>query len=221
MKKAFFATLVFAFSGSPVFSDDVPKSLYITGAIGETRVRDVGANTTFGGNLYQLESEFDNAFNLQLGLGKYLNDHWRIEGAYSKSSPKEIDITASTGGSSATATLDKKPEYDLKSYMLNVYRDFDPITRNISPYFGLGVGMTNVKMQEYTTTIASTDVVVKDPGRSLFTYSIKAGASIPVNDRSVFFSELSYNALEQFNEDSVYFDEISAINLIGGFRYKF
>ncbi|KGG10902.1 Adhesin-like protein [Prochlorococcus sp. SS52] len=132
------------------------------------------------------------------------------------------DITASTGGVGATASLSPKPEYDVKSYMLNVYRDFPgEEDKKFYPYVAAGLGTTNVKMQNYTTTVAGTDVVVVDDGRDLFTWNLKGGMNYKMNDKNDLFAEANYTKLEKFTEDSINYDALSAVNLLAGWRYKF
>ena len=220
LKHSILAGIAIASFTAPSLADVKNNPIYITVGAGNSFVSDIEGDTTISGTKYDLSSDMENSFFWQLGVGKHINK-WRLEAAFSKFEPKMENITATTGGVGVTASIDPKPEYDIKSYMFNVYRDFTSEGKKISPYIGAGLGSTSVKMKNYTTTVSGTDVTVTDDGRDLFTWSIKGGANYRMNDSSDLFAELSYSALEKFSEDDINYDAFSSINLIGGLRYKF
>ena len=104
--------------------------------------------------------------------------------------------------------------------MFNVYRDFST-EKKFSPYVGVGIGNAHIEMKDYTTTVAGTDVVVKDDGRSVFAWDIKGGVNYEVSDSSTLYSELSYQQTDEFDEDGINYDAIKVVNLMAGLRFKF
>ena len=104
--------------------------------------------------------------------------------------------------------------------MFNVYRDF-PKDGKLSPYVGLGLGTTSIELQNYTTTVAGTDVVVTDDGRSLFSWDLKAGVTYDLSERTDLYGEMSYASTAEFNEDGINYDRIKTFQLGAGVKFNF
>ncbi len=222
MKKTFITGIALAALTFPSIASADENRYYVTVGAGNNSTSDVEGDTTISSTLYDLTGAMDSAFVYQLGIGKHFSDKWRLEASFAKATPKMTSITATTGGSGVTASIDPNPEYDVKSIMVNLYRDFPgEDKKKFYPYIGAGLGSSNVKMKTYTTTIASTDIVVTDDGRDLFTWNLKGGMNYTMNDKSDLYAEATYTKLEGFTEDSINYDALGAFNIIGGLRYKF
>ena len=227
MKKTFITAIALTALAFPSIASADEDRYYVTVGAGNNSTADVEGDTTISSTLYDLRSNMDDSFVYQLGVVKHFSDQWRIEAAFAKAKPTMIDITASTGGVGATATISPNPEYDVKSYMVNIYRDFPGLGKELDngtkfyPYIGAGLGQSNVKMQTYTTTVAGTDVAITDDGRDLFTWNLKGGLNYKMNDTSDLYAEATYTKLESFAEDGINNDAVGAVNIIGGLRYKF
>ena len=104
--------------------------------------------------------------------------------------------------------------------MFNVYRDF-PNDGKFTPYVGIGLGSTSIKMQTYTTTVSGTDVVVTDDGRDLFSWDIKGGVTYSLNDTTDLYGEVVYFNTDSFDEDGINYDSIKATNVMAGVKFKF
>ena len=180
LKKSFpFLALIASFS-TPVLAEE--DRWYFSIGAGNAFISDIQGDTTIDHDLllpkgvaaskttYDLTGEMDSAFSYGFGIGKHFNN-WRVEASFGKTNPKMSKLSASTGGTGVTASISPKPEYEVTSYMFNVYRDFSD--GNFSPYVGVGIGRANIEMNDYTTNIEGTDVAIVDDGRSLFTWDIK------------------------------------------------
>tara|TARA_Y100001968_G_scaffold85940_1_gene77008 strand:+ start:1451 stop:2110 length:660 start_codon:yes stop_codon:yes gene_type:complete len=219
MKKSLFATSLLLGSFSvPSFSEEL-NGFYLSIGGGLTNIQEVTGDTTISGTKYDLESDFENAFGYEFEFGKEI-ENWRIGISYAATEPKQKNITATTGGVGASASLSPKPTYDVKTIMFNVYRDF-PREGKFTPYVGVGLGSTNVEMQTYTTTVAGTDVAVADDGRNLFSWDLKAGLTYDLNDTTGIYGEVIYHQTDSFDEDDINYDGIKSINLLAGVRFNF
>ena len=201
---------------APVNAGD---DFYLSIGGGTTMIDTVEGDTTISGTKYDLESDMEDVFAYDIEFGKHIED-WRIAVSYSKSEPKMENITATTGGVGATASISPKPTYDFISLMFNVYKDF-PRDGKFTPYVGAGLGSTHVEMQTYTTTVAGTDVAVSDDGRDLFTWDLKAGVTYDLNETADLYGELSYLKTESFDEDGINYDGLSSAVLVGGIKFNF
>lgn len=224
LKKTIFAGLAVASLAAPSIANEKDNAFYLTVGGGYSFVDDVDGDTTITGTKYDLSSDMDDAFNWNVGLGKHFNGKWRLEYSYGHFQPKMTNVTATTGGTGATASISPKPEFEIKSHMFNIYRDFRgfPIGGNkLTPYVGAGIGSTNVKMKNYTTTVAGTAVSVTDNGRDLTSWSVKGGLNYAATTSTDLYTEVSYNGLSNFSEDNINYDSLSDIKIMGGLRYKF
>ena len=219
MKKSLIATsLLLGSFAVPSFAGE-SNGYYLSIGGGTTNVQDVEGDTTISGTKYDLESDIENVFGYEFEFGKEI-ENWRIGISYAASEPKQENVTASTGGVGATASISPKPTYDVKTIMFNVYRDF-PREGKFTPYVGVGLGSTNVEMQTYTTTVAGTDVAVTDDGRDLFSWDLKAGLTYDLNDTTGIYGEVIYHQTDSFDEDGINYDGLKSTNLMAGVRFNF
>ena len=209
------ASLLAGSLSAPAFAE----GFYLS--IGGTQqfVQEVEGDTTISSTKYDLKSDIDSSFGYDIEFGKKI-ENWRLGLSYTHTSPKQANVTASTGGVGATASISPKPTYDVDSIMLNVYRDF-PKEGKLSPYVGVGLGSTSIEMQTYTTTIAGTDVAVTDDGRSLFSWDVKAGVTYDLSERADLYGEFSYGSTGSFDEDGINYDGIKSAQLGAGVKFKF
>lgn len=214
-RSAPFLAIIASLSTSVLAEED---RWYVSVGAGNSFISDIEGDTTISGTKYDLTGEMDSAFAYDIGIGKHFNN-WRVEASFGKTNPKMSKLSASTGGTGVTASISPKPEYEVTSYMFNVYRDFSD--GNFSPYVGVGIGRANIEMNDYTTNIEGTDVAIVDDGRSLFTWDIKGGLNYEVTDSSTLFTEVAYQQMGEFDEDGINYDAIRAVNLKGGLRFKF
>ena len=219
MKKSLIATsLLLGSFAVPSFAGE-SNGYYLSIGGGTTNVQEVEGDTTISGTKYDLESDIENVFGYEFEFGKEI-ENWRIGISYAASEPKQENVTASTGGVGATASISPKPTYDVTTIMFNVYRDF-PRDGKITPYVGVGLGSTNVEMQTYTTTVAGTDVAVTDDGRDLFSWDLKAGLTYDLNDTTAIYGEVIYHQTDSFDEDGINYDGLKSTNLMAGVRFNF
>ena len=203
---------------APSFAEET-NGFYLSVGGGSTNVQEVEGDTTISGTKYDLKSDIGSVFGYEVEFGKEI-ENWRIGLSYAFSEPKQENITATTGGVGATATISPKPTYDVSTLMFNVYRDF-PREGKLSPYVGFGLGSTSVEMQTYTTTVAGTDVAVVDDGRDLFSWDLKAGVTYDLNERSGLYGEVIYHHTDSFEEDGINYDGIKSANFMAGIIFKF
>ena len=209
------ASLLAASVSAPSFAED----FYLS--IGGTQqwVQEAEGDTTISSTKYDLKSDIESSFGYDIEFGKQI-ENWRLGLSYTHTKPKAENITASTGGVGATASISPKPAFDANSIMFNVYRDF-PKDGKLSPYVGLGLGTTSIELQNYTTTVAGTDVVVTDDGRSLFSWDLKAGVTYDLSERTDLYGEMSYASTAEFNEDGINYDGIKTFQLGAGVKFNF
>tara|TARA_Y100001933_G_scaffold220251_1_gene229413 strand:+ start:29 stop:688 length:660 start_codon:yes stop_codon:yes gene_type:complete len=216
-----FKTLIAATSlgllSLPLFANE--NNLYFSAGGGQGFVSEVSGDTTISGTKYDLKSDMESSFNYDFEIGKKI-DKWRLGISYASQSPKQKNITATTGGVGVTASISPKPTYDVKSFMFNIYRDF-PNDGKWTPYAGIGLGSSNIKMKTYTTTVAGTDIAVTDDGRDLFSWDIKGGVTYNLNETTDIYGEVVYHQTGKFNEDTVNYDAIKTTNLMAGVRFNF
>ena len=215
-RSAPFLAIIASLSTSVLAEED---RWYVSVGAGNSFISDIEGDTTISGTKYDLTGEMDSAFAYDIGIGKHFNN-WRLEASLGKMTPKMSKVSAETGGSGVTSSISPKPEYDVTSYMFNVYRDFST-EKKFSPYVGVGIGNAHIEMKDYTTTVAGTDVAVTDDGRSVFAWDIKGGVNYEVSDSSTLYSELSYQQTDEFDEDGINYDAIKVVNLMAGLRFKF
>tara|TARA_Y100000994_G_C15586725_1_gene398851 strand:- start:223 stop:873 length:651 start_codon:yes stop_codon:yes gene_type:complete len=209
------ASLLAGSLSSPSFAEDFYLSI---GGI-QQFVQEVEGDTTVSSTKYDLKSDIESSFGYDIEFGKQI-ENWRLGLSYTHTSPKLENISATTGGVGATASISPKPSFDVDSIMFNVYRDF-PRDGKLSPYVGIGLGSTDIKLQTYTTTVAGTDVAVIDDGRSLFSWDLKAGVTYDLSERADLYGELSYAQTGDFNEDGVNYDGIKSLQLGAGVKFNF
>ena len=205
---------------APTFAEE-SKDFYFSIGGAQTYINDVEGDTTISGTKYDLDSDIDSDFGYELEFGKQI-DNWRLGVSYGITSPQQKNVSAENAstGVGVVASISPKPTFDVESLMFNVYRDF-PNQGKFTPYVGIGLGSTNIKMQTYTTTVAGTDVVVTDDGRDLFTWDIKGGVTYSLNDTTDLYGEVVYANTDSFDEDNINYDGIKATNLMAGVKFKF
>jgi len=219
MKNYFIATsLVLGSLAAPSFAGE-SNGFYLQIGGGITNIGEADGDTTISSTKYDIEYGIEDVFGYEVEFGKHI-ENWRIGVSYASSEPKVEDVTATTGGIGATASLSKKPTADVSSVMLNVYRDF-PRDSKFTPYVGAGLGYTNIELQTYTTTIAGTDVAVTDDGRDLFSWDVKAGVTYDLSETTGIYGEVVYHKTDSFDEDGINYDGISSANVMAGVKFNF
>ena len=121
---------------------------------GSTNIQEVEGDTTISGTKYDLKSDIESVFGYEFEFGKEI-ENWRIGISYAASEPKQENVTATTGGLGATASISPMPTYDVKTIMFNVYRDF-PQESKFTPYVGIGLGSTNIAVSYTHLTLPTT-----------------------------------------------------------------
>ena len=191
------------------------NNVYFSAGMGQGYVSEIEGDTTLAGTKYDLEADMDSAFIYDLEIGKKLDD-WRLGLSYSSLSPQQNKVTA-TG---TTSGVSPKPHYDVKSIMFNVYRDFSNEGK-FTPYAGIGLGTSNIKIESHVTTVAGHQILVNDDGRDVFAWDLKGGVTYSLTDKADIYGEVVYHQTSKFNEDGINYDAFKTTNVMGGVKFNF
>lgn len=137
----------------------------------------VNTNDTDVNDTTTREVKLDNGTLAALFGGYKLGNGWRVEGELARRAAGVDSVGGSAGSGDLRTT----------SLMANVIYDFD-IASPITPYLGLGAGLSQVKFDNATPFGASS---INDSDRALALQGI-AGASYAVNDQFDVFADYRY-----------------------------
>ncbi len=175
---------------------------------------------------WSIHGELRNGATYELAIGKKLN-RWRVEGAINKSKTNLQDpIRSSNNWSWVTAP--QRPNLEMTSYMLNLYRDikFNP-SHKLSPYIGVGAGLSNVKFDESEYNQSSRYKYEEFSG-NLFSYNFKGGFNYQLSKRYSMFTEASFNKINSFKINNKFsgvapleVDPLKSTNIMTGIRLDF
>ena len=213
ISKSFFAGISLGLLSLPLLADE--NSVYFSAGMGQGFVSELEGDATVSGTKYNLNLDFDSAFIYDLEIGKKLDD-WRLGISYSSLSPQQNNVTAS----GSTAAVSPKPHFDVQSIMFNIYRDFSTEGK-FTPYAGLGLGTSNIKIETHVTTVAGDQFLVSDDGRNVFGWDLKAGLTYSLTEQADVYTEVVYHQTSKFNEDGINYDAFKTTNVMGGVKFNF
>ena len=113
--------------------------------------------------------------------------------------------------------------------MLNLYRDikFNP-SHKLSPYIGVGAGLSNVKFDESEILIQSYPFKYEEFSGNLFSYNFKGGFNYQLSKRYSMFTEASFNKINSFKINNKFsgvapleVDPSKSTNIMTGVRLDF
>ena len=197
------------------------KNFYFSIGGAQTFIHDAKGDTIIGGVNYDLDFDIESDLGYEIEVG-YQSDFLRFGFSYGKTEPKQDNISAEIAatGVGVVGAINPKPSYDVESIMFNMYRHFLNEGK-FTPYVGIGVGRTTIKLQPYTTTIDGTDLVITDDGRNLFTWDIKGGVTYSLSENTELYGEVVYLVTDSFDEDGINYDAITSTNLMAGIKFNF
>ena len=205
-------------SAAPVHAED---DFYFSFGVGVAYPSDAESDYTASGTKYDITEETDDPGIFSLGFGKKLDNDFRIEFNYSKSTVSTDSFTVTSGGSGVTASITPALEYDVATYMIYGLRDFSNDSK-FTPYAGIGAGFANISADDQIATIAGTAYSFTSAEESVFSYAIKGGISYEVTDNASLITELGYVHLNAYeSEGNVNYDSNNLVGLTAGVRFSF
>ena len=222
MKKYLLGTtlLLSSFTAPSTFAEE-SKSFYLSIGGGIAFPSDIEADQTVGGTRTDVKFTTDDPFTYSFALGKEFND-WRLEFNYSASTISSDSFTASQGGTDFTGTLSPEYEIEAKSYMIYGYKDIKNSDSNLTPYFGIGVGTSNLSQEAQIVNVSGTNVTLPSADESVFSYAVKGGVGYQIADNTSLYSEATYINYGSFtSDDNVNYDGNNHFGITAGLRFSF
>lgn len=208
---------------SPSFAEEA-KNFYLSIGGGIAFPSDIEGDATLSGTKIDAKFPTDDPFFYSVGIGKEIND-WRLEFNYAGTTVSTNSITATTGGSGATASITPNLEADAKIYMLYGYKNFSNEGK-FTPYVGLGLGAATLETKDTTATVLGTDLVLKGSSETVFSYSLKGGADYEIAENTNLYTEATYQNFSSFTVSEpgyvdTNYDSINYFGISAGLRFKF
>lgn len=129
-----------------------------------------------------LSLELDDGFGFEIAVGKYFSQLWRADIAfvYGQVDNIAIDYTGAPANplSAGPQPLNANGDITTTSVMFNVYRLLDMHIARAQPFIGVGIGFTNIDVNN----VAPTDsrFVINDDD-TVFTFAHHLGVDVPVS----------------------------------------
>ena len=206
---------------APTFADE-KNDFYLSVGGGIAFPSDIEGDFTFGGTKYDAKFSTDDPFIYSFALGKEFKD-WRLEFNYSGSTLSSNSFTVTTGGTGVTASLSPEFEVKAKSYMIYGYKDFKTSDSKTTPYFGVGLGTSNLSTEDQTLSVVSgTNVTLLSASESVFSYAVKGGIGYQIADNTTLYSEGTYLNYASFTtKANEKFDSNNYFGITAGLRFNF
>ena len=196
------------------------NDFYLSVGGGITFPSDIEGDFTTGGTKFDAKFSPDDPFIYSFALGKEFND-WRLEFNYSATKISSDSFNISTGGTSVTASLSPEFEYKLKSYMIYGYKDIKSSDSKWTPYFGVGLGTSKIKVEDQTVGVLGTNVALSNADESVFSYAVKGGIGYQIADNTTLYSEGTYLNYASFKSDNENYDSNNYFGITAGLRFNF
>ena len=222
MKKYLLGTtlLLSSFIAPSTFAEE-SKSFYLSVGGGIAFPSDIEADQTVGGTRTDVKFTTDDPFTYSFALGKEFND-WRLEFNYSALTLSSDSWTATQAGNGFTGTLSPDYEIEAKSYMIYGYKDINNSDSNLTPYFGIGLGTSNLHQEAQTVSVSGTNVTLPSADESVFSYAVKGGIGYQIADNTTLYSEATYINYASFtSDDNVNYDGNNHFGITAGLRFSF
>ena len=200
------------------------KDFYIKFGGGIGFMANVTGDTTDSGTQYNGTFETKNPGILSIGLGKEFNEY-RIQFEYTSSTIKSEKLTAESGGLGVTASMTPNLEADTSSYMIYGLKKFNNDSK-LTPYAGIGLGISSLSLNDQTVTLAGTAVSLKGADESVFSYALRGGTEYEMSENIFIYSEATYQNFAPFKSEepgftAVNFDSNHLFALTAGLKFNF
>jgi len=205
-------------------SNDVEESkgFYFTSNFGTSSINSANWKATISDLDYKGDVKFKSGIGWEAGAG-YDFGTLRTEITFSKSQNDISSISALINEGDrkgTTAEANASGELKVKNIFINSYLDF-PIgeKKKIIPYFGGGIGGTNLKMDKITVV----NEEVESAEVWLFGYQAKLGLGYSVSQNFEFFGESIYSGFSDLGVagDKYGLSSKSDFNYKAGLRIRF
>jgi len=221
MKKYLLGTILLSSFIAPSTFAEESKSFYLSVGGGIAFPSDIEGDLTSGGQRVDAKFSTDNPFIYSFAIGKEFND-WRLEFNYSGSTLSSDSFTATTGGNGVTANLSPDFEVEAKSYMIYGYKDIKSSDSKLTPYFGVGLGTSNLSTENQILNVGGTNVTLLSASESVFSYAVKGGIGYQIADNTTLYSEATYLNYASFTTDAnENYDSNNHIGITAGLRFNF
>ena len=205
---------------APTFAEE-KNDFYLSVGGGIAFPSDIEGDFTSGGTKYDAKFSTDDPFIYSFALGKEFKD-WRLEFNYSGSTLSSNSFTVTTGGTGVTASLSPEFEVKAKSYMIYGYKDFKTSDSKTTPYFGVGLGTSNLSTEDQTLSVSGTNVTLLSTSESVFSYAVKGGIGYQIADNTTLYSEATYINYASFSTDfNENYDSNNHFGITAGLRFSF
>ena len=171
------SSLAFLPGNSLKANEENSSGMYGTINLGAAQASDIlvlGAGT--------IESE--SGFSYEGSLGYDFGKRFRVDISYTKSTP----------GFDGTQVGIPDGEFSAGSLMLNGYLDFPLEDSKWEPFIGIGIGTSEIDVEEICTVAANTDCT-----DSVFTFGITGGVSYELNPSTSILGKITYLGFEDIN----------------------
>lgn len=131
-----------------------------------------------------LEIGIDDGIGFELAIGKVFSPSWRadIALAFGTADDLTIDYTGAPANPLSAGVQPVASNGDVRtiSLMANVYRTFDMQLGRIKPFVGVGIGFTNIDLDNVAPTGSR---FVVDDDDTVFTFAHHLGFDMPLNEK--------------------------------------
>ena len=174
-------------------------------------------DTTYFGNKYEFSSEIDGGSATTIGLGYFVNDNWRMQFTYGRVTG-EMDKADVNG---TTFTINDA-DYEMHSFNLTAYRDFELKNSKFVPYVGAGFGLGFTNMSDYSVTVDGTTLEEEGGvGSSEWLLNVVIGTSYPLNESLDLYSEIGLIHKPHHSANNLDYDPWQTIGFVAGTRFTF
>ena len=157
--------------GSPLkANEEYSKGMYGTVNLGAAQASDI---LIIGGGTIESES----GFTFEGSLGYDFGKRFRVDVSY----------TSSTPGFDGAVLGIADGEYEVGSFMLNGYLDFPIEDTKWEPFIGIGIGTSEIDVEDICVAAANTDCT-----DSVFTFGLTGGVSYALNPSTSILGKVTY-----------------------------
>ena len=225
MKKVLIGASLFLTSlVSPAIAEEW-DGFYVTAGGGLAVPKSVEADTTISGTKYDATYPTDDTGYFSIGIGREINDDYRVELNYSSATVETDSITVTSGGVGVTSSISPDLESDVSTLMVFGFKDFKNETK-LTPYAGLGLGWATFDSDDQTVTLAGSDYDYKGGDETVFSYALKAGAAYEIAENTSLYAEATYQnfgdfTIKETGYETVNYDSNRFLAIGAGIRFSF
>ena len=164
------SSLTFFPGNSLKANEEYPSGMYGTVNLGSAQASDILV-------IGQGTIESDSGFSFEGSLGYDFGKRFRVDVSYTSSSP----------GFDGAALGIADGEYEVGSFMLNGYLDFPIEDTKWEPFIGIGIGTSEIDVEDICVAAANTDCT-----DSVFTLGLTGGVSYALNPSTSILGKVTY-----------------------------